>query len=216
MEDPFREPIPAATRLIETFGFRAGQGIARQDLHLARLERSARTLGFALDIAAARAKLEAIDCDIDLRCRLTLEADGTVEIQAVQMPPAATGPWRFQIAAQTLTSADPWLRHKTTQRALYDAARADLPTHIDELVFVNERGELCEGTITNIALTTAEGHQLTPPLASGCLPGVYRQSQLDAGQWREAVLTPKDLKSAARIVLCNSLRGEIEARLSAA
>ncbi len=214
MESPFRDPIPAGTRLIETFGFRVGQGIARQDLHLARLERSARALGFALDIDAARAKLDAIDCDMDLRCRLTLEADGTIEIQTVQLPPAPTTPWRFQIAPQVLSSNDPWLRHKTTQRAAYDEARANLPKDIDELVFVNERGEICEGSITNIAITTAEGQHLTPPLSSGCLSGVYRQSQLDAGLWREAVLTLHDLKSASRIVLANSLRGEIEARLS--
>ena len=213
MENPFRDPIPAGTRLIETFGFRVGQGIARQDLHLARLEHSAQALGFACDIADVRDKLDAIDCDIDLRCRLTLDADGCVEIQAVQLPPAPTAPWRFQIAPKTVSSDDPWLQHKTTQRATYDQARADLADTIDELIFVNERGELCEGTITNIAVATAKGDHLTPPLSSGCLPGVYRQSQLDAGHWREAILTPADLKSASRIILSNSLRGEITGAL---
>lgn len=214
MEDPFRDPVPPGTRLIETFGYRAGQGIARQGLHLARLARSARALGFALDAGALRDRLAAIGGDSDLRCRLTLAPDGSIEIAAVPLPAAPSAPWRLRIAAQVLASDDPWLRHKTTRRDTYDAARAALPEDTDEWVFVNERGEICEGTITNIAITTPGGAQLTPPLSSGCLPGVYRQSRLDAGQWREAVLRLQDLKSASRIVLCNSLRGEIEARLA--
>ena len=34
--------------------------------------------------------------------------------------------------------------------ARYDAARAALPAGVDEVVFLNERGEVCEGTITNV------------------------------------------------------------------
>lgn len=42
-----------------------------------------------------------------------------------------------------------------------------------EAVFANTRGELCEGTGTNIFLVESRG-VVTPPLSSGCLPGVTR------------------------------------------
>lgn len=42
-----------------------------------------------------------------------------------------------------------------------------------EAIFANTRGELCEGTGTNIFLVGARG-VVTPPLSSGCLAGVTR------------------------------------------
>ncbi|MGH1357063.1 MAG: aminotransferase class IV, partial [Thalassovita sp.] len=94
-----------------------------------------------------------------------------------------------------------------TQRAIYDQARAALPEGVDEAVLLNERDEVCEGTITNICITTPDGERLTPPLSSGCLAGVYRQSLLNAGQISEAVLSLNDLRAARSINLINSLRG---------
>lgn len=42
-----------------------------------------------------------------------------------------------------------------------------------EAMFANTRGELCEGTATNVFLVR-DGTVVTPPLTSGCLPGVTR------------------------------------------
>ncbi len=87
-----------------------------------------------------------------------------------------------------------------------------MPEGVDEWVFLNERGEICEGTITNISITSPQGDHLTPPVSSGCLPGVYRQSLLDRGVLHEAVLTAADLQAATRITFMNALRGEILAK----
>ncbi len=106
-----------------------------------------------------------------------------------------------------------WLGHKTTNRALYDQARAGLPVGIDELIFVNERGEVCEGTITNVFVQEGD-RLLTPPLASGLLPGVLRAELLDTGRAVEAVLTLPDLEHAEAIFCGNSLRGLIRATLA--
>ena len=76
---------------------------------------------------------------------------------------------------------------------------------------LNERGEVCEGTITNVSITTPDGDRLTPPLSSGLLAGVYRQSRLNKGLLREAVLTLADLEEARSINLINSLRGSTQA-----
>lgn len=214
MESPFRDPVPAGTRLIETFRFDARtQTVLRKDLHRARLERSAAAFGFPVDNEDIRAKLQAMECDAELRCRLTLSRDGTVEIKAAPMPVVPEGEWVLAISDQRLLSDDPWLRHKSTQRSLYDTARENMPKGVDELLFLNERDEVCEGTITNLFVTLDNGDMVTPPLSSGLLPGVLRQSLLDAGELREQVVDLPLLQSARRIMVGNSLRGLIPARL---
>ncbi len=205
-------PVPAGTRLIETFAWRP-EGIARLDLHLARLAQSARALGFVFDPVRMAEAIDALGGDAPLRCRLTLGAAGDVEITTAVLPKAAAQ-WTARIAPERLRSEDALLRHKTTRREVYNRWRADLPDGVQEWLFLNERDELCEGTICNVVLTMPDGARVTPALTSGCLPGVYRQSLLDAGAVREAVLTVDDLRSAKRIVLTNALRGEIAAVLS--
>ena len=204
--------VPAGTRLIETFAWRP-EGIARLDLHLQRLAQSARALGFVFDPVRVAEAIDALGGDVPLRCRMTLGAAGDVETTTAALP-EATAQWSVRIAPELLRSEDALLRHKTTRREVYDRWRADLPDGVQEWLFLNERDELCEGTITNVVLTMPDGERLTPPLSSGCLPGVYRQSLLDAGSVREAVLTEKDLRHAKDIVLTNALRGEIAAVLS--
>lgn len=202
--------VPAGTRLIETFAWRP-EGIERLDLHLKRLAQSARALGFVFDPMRVAEAIDALGGDTPLRCRLTLGVAGDVEITTAALPEAAAQ-WTVRITPERLRSEDALLRHKTTQREVYDRWRADLPDGVQEWLFLNERGELCEGTICNVVLTMPDGARLTPALSSGCLPGVYRQSLLDAGAAREAVIMLSDLQSARRIVLTNALRGEIVAK----
>ncbi|MCT4556766.1 MAG: aminotransferase class IV family protein [Pelagimonas sp.] len=207
MESPLRPDLSADPdfRLIETFGFYPGQGLPRLDLHLRRMDRSARALGVPFDRHGAKAMLQEIDGPTAMRCRFTVDALGQTELTTAPLPPAK--PWRVAIADQRLNSADPWLAHKTTRREIYDTARANLPDGVDELIFLNERDEVCEGTITNIFVWTFAGPRVTPPLSCGLLPGVLRESLLNKGQYREATLTLKDLRRARSICMGNSLRG---------
>ena len=84
----------------------------------------------------------------------------------------------------------------------------------DEVILLNERGEVCEGTITNVFVDIGDGVLVTPALACGLLPGVLRGELLDAGRAREAVLSPADLMDAKALFVGNSLRGLIPARLA--
>ncbi len=211
MEDAVCQQVGKDTKLIETFGYVPGQEVARLALHLARLERSAQALGFECDLESVLARIEALAGTTSLRCRLTLAQDGAVELETFPMPEASGRAWVFRIAEDRLSSEDVLLRHKTTQRTVYDRWRAGLSQGVQEWVFLNERGEVCEGTITNVVVVTSEGDWLTPPLASGCLPGVYRQSLLEQGEVREAVLRPSDLAQARRVFVTNSLRGAMPA-----
>lgn len=201
-------PVPADLKLIETFGWQPGEGIRRRARHIARLTRSAEQLGYPRDTAELTAALEAISGEGPLRVRLTLDATGAIEITSAPLTPTTV--WRVHISLVTLDSQDPMLRLKTTARAPYDAARAALPAGIDEAILLNERGEICEGTITNLFLKR-DGIYLTPPRACGLLPGILREELLETGAAREAILRPEELEQG-EIFMGNSLRGLIPAR----
>lgn len=207
MEDPLRAGSRApGLSLIETFAANAPP--ARIDLHLARMRRSASALGWEFDEAAAREALVA-HRGAALRLRLTLDAGGTFDLTCAPLPPAATQ-WNVQVATQRIGSADPWLRLKSTNRTAHDAARKALPQDVHEAILVNERGEVCEGTISTLFFDRGHGMR-TPPLSSGLLPGILREEMIEAGT-REEVLPVRDLPRV-KIWLGNSLRGLIPARL---
>jgi 4-amino-4-deoxychorismate lyase len=210
VESPLRRAAPGDLRLIETFRRERG-GFVRLPAHLARMARGAAALGVRFDRAAVDAALAEVSGREPLRVRLTLALDGTVESAAAPLD-AAGAPWVVGIAAERLRSDDPWLRLKTTARGLYDAVRAGLPPGVDEMVFLNERGEVCEGTITTV-FADLGGGLVTPPLACGLLPGVLRAEMLARGGCREAVIGGEDL-GRSRLFVGNSLRGLILARLA--
>ncbi|SFZ85005.1 para-aminobenzoate synthetase / 4-amino-4-deoxychorismate lyase [Devosia enhydra] len=204
--------------LIETLLWEEGRGYWLLDRHLERLAASAGALGIALDDGAAGDALEAAISGFSaprMRVRLLLDPRDGLSVTAVPMPPQAPGPFRFAIAPEIIDETDPLLIHKTTRRHIYDppreAMKALLP--IDEVVFLNTRGELTEGSITSL-FVERDGVLLTPPLASGLLAGVLRAELIATGRAREAVLRPADLEGAI-IHLGNSLRGLMPAKLVA-
>jgi len=195
-------------KLIETLAW-DGDAPVREARHLGRMARSAAALGWPFDAAAAGRALREGRSN-PARLRLTMDAEGRFAVTEGPLPaPAAL--WRVAVHPVRLRSDDPWLRHKSTNRALYDEARATLPAGVDEWIFANERGELCEGTITSLFFDRGEGWR-TPPLASGCLPGVLREETLEQG-CREEVLRVEDLASV-RLAVGNALRGLVPARLA--
>lgn len=206
MESPL---CPPGTRLIETLRW-DGARLVRRELHLARLAKSAEALGFHHDPARIAAALAGVAGPDPLRVRLTLGQEGACEVTSAPLGPTPTE-WRVALHPARLSSDDPLLRHKTTCRALYDAARAMLPPGIDEWIFANERGEVCEGTITTAFFDRGEG-ETTPPLHCGCLPGVLRAERLSGGLCAEGLLTVGELPRV-RLMMGNSLRGQIRARL---
>ena len=184
-------------KLIETMLWDGG-GVPRWPLHLARLRRSAKALGWTCpDIAVAGP-------DHAARLRLTLDREGRVEWTVAALPPAKAE-WHVGIAAERLRSDDPWLRVKSTRREVYDRARAALPEGLDEVIFLNERGEVCDGSITTVFFDRGQGMR-TPPLSCGLLPGVLR-TELACP---EEVLRADDLPKV-RLWVGNALRGLIPA-----
>jgi branched-chain amino acid aminotransferase len=80
----------------------------------------------------------------------------------------------------------------------------------DEVVLLNERGEVSECTSANIFAAT-EGEVSTPPLNSGCLPGVTRELLLDVVRLpgikvTERALKPQDLERADQVFITSTTR----------
>jgi 4-amino-4-deoxychorismate lyase len=196
-----REP---GLKLIETMLW-DGAKLPRGFLHFGRLSRSRRALGWDAPLDGFQEL--ASNCGRPLgpaRVRLTVDIAGCVEMEVTALP-IAKAEWRVGLAEERLRSGDPWLQVKSTRREIYDRARAALPQGLDEVIFLNERGEVCDGTITTVFFDRGQGMR-TPPLLSGLLPGVLR-AELACP---EEVLHASDLP-AARLWVGNALRGLIPA-----
>ncbi|HEY7094495.1 MAG TPA: aminotransferase class IV [Ktedonobacterales bacterium] len=193
----------------------------RLERHMQRLERSALVLGFpwapvrvtealSQQERALRESLGARRRDpLRYKARLELDRTGEIRCEAVALE-AAPAHRRLTIllSDQPTRSDDPLLVHKTTHRPLHDAAhqRALRHGHAD-VIFLNERGEITEGAISTLFVQREE-RLLTPPVACGLLPGIYRQWVLDTNpQASEAILLPDDLRTADAIYICNAVRG---------
>ena len=211
MEIPIYPNIREDLELIETFLWDPEKGAPDIDLHLERMCKSASKLKFKFEIIKIKEKILKIKSQSRLRCRLTLRFDGKINLTTAPLNPNSKT-WTLGLSESILSSSDPWLLHKSSNRGLYDAERANLPHGIDELVYLNERNEVCEGTITNIFVKIA-GHWLTPPLSSGCLPGVLRRKKIEDASCRVKTITFAELQGAEKITVGNALRGEIEAVL---
>ncbi|WP_050469479.1 aminodeoxychorismate synthase component I [Herbaspirillum chlorophenolicum] len=194
------------------------EGCRHLDLHLRRLRTSAAAFGFAFDEAAIHAALEktctAFDGPGAYRMRLALDAQDRIAIQHAPLAPLGERVKVF-LAADATDSGDFFLRHKSTRRARYDAAwkEAERCGGFD-MLFFNEKDELTEGGRSNV-FVKLDGRWVTPPLEAGVLPGVMRSVLLADPAW-DAVERPvsrEELMRAAEIVVCNALRGAVNAEL---
>ncbi|MFM0248429.1 chorismate-binding protein [Paraburkholderia sediminicola] len=210
--------------LFETMVATREEGVRHLSRHLARLSASAATLGFKLDgeieiRAQIAGKCAVLPAQTPHRMRLALSKNGTVHIIAAVLTPLADSTVGVLLGPDHAFSAtnanDPLLRHKTTRRAEYDRGwrEAEAKGAFDTLFF-NERGELTEGGRSNVFVKLA-GRWWTPPLKSGVLPGIMRGVLLEdtSLQAAERVLTRGDVQNAEALLVCNALRGAVQAHV---
>ena len=81
----------------------------------------------------------------------------------------------------------------------------------NEVVLLNERGEVSECTSANIFVSAGD-EVFTPPLSSGCLPGITREILIqethpDGLQVVEKTLYPSDLEAADEVFITSTTRG---------
>jgi para-aminobenzoate synthetase / 4-amino-4-deoxychorismate lyase len=94
---------------------------------------------------------------------------------------------------------------------MYDRAQKEAASRsLYDVILSNERGELTEGSITNLFVKLA-GEWFTPPLASGLLPGIGRRVFLLESGAQERPLTVEDVQKAEEIRVTNALIGSLKA-----
>ena len=180
--------------------------------HLTRIKRSADDLLFdsvAIDSIRERSHELATKWSAPTgRMRITLLSDGNFIISIEELIDTAKYPVKLGIAPEpihtnALLSGRKSLSYGSTPIHLRRAIAAGLT----DLLILNERAEVVESSIANIFAVT-DGQISTPPLSSGCLPGVAREllRELEPSI-QERVLTVDDLRNADGLFLTSSLRG---------
>ena len=200
--------------LIETMRWDPGDGFWLLDGHLDRLEASAQYFGFGFDRSVVRDYLaESVGSQTRSRLvRVLLDRSGRVRVKvaAEALGPLALKPEdgeavRIAVADEPVSSRNVFLFHKTTLRRVY-RDRARLRPDAADVLLVNERGEVTESTIANVVALIG-GAWCTPPLDSGCLPGVFRADLLAGGEVIERPLSVEEVAAADELCLVNSVRG---------
>lgn len=193
---PFDHGLLTGDGVFETLRVYGGKPFAWRR-HLERLAQSGEGMGLSVPehsvLRNAADEVLTANSLQDARLRITItggraplgsdrgDAEPTVIIAASALPPIApeidvvTVPWprneRSAIAGLKTIS------YGENVRALAYAHERDA----GEAIFANTVGNLCEGTGTNVFLVTeTDGTVITPPLSSGCLPGVTRALAIEA------------------------------------
>jgi len=228
---PFDHGFLYGYGLFETM--RAYNGhIFRLDRHLARLRRSAQTLGLATKVATfdlETACIQTLEANKlkDARLRLTISAgegsmtpdpstcsSTTVLVTTQNLVPLPhekyESGFKAALSSLRLDSQSPLSRLKSTCYmenifALMEARAAGC----DEAILLNERGYLAEGSTANIFLVS-KGELITPSLESGVLPGITREAVLEIARalnikTAEREVKLKELTTAEEAFITNSI-----------
>lgn len=148
------------------------------------------------------------------KVRLLVNQNGNVKIEYFKIKSAETTRKKIIISKVNMDSHNIFLRHKTTNRTIYDKEYTKYSKKgFYDVVFFNEKGELTEAHSSNI-FVKKRGLYYTPPVSCGLLNGTYREFLMSkGGKYREKLLHKYDLLNADGIFLCNSVRGMIRVTL---
>lgn len=188
--------------------------------HLARLRRTLEALAIAVPdedvMRGAIAETVAAGDYADSRIRVTVTAGSgslgsgmpggepsvvvaVVELKPKAAPTAITVPWtRNERGATAGLKTTSYAENVRALRVAHEAGAS-------EAIFANTRGELCEGTGTNV-FVVVDGRVSTPPLSSGCLAGVSRELLVEAADVHEEALPLDVLTHADEIFLTSTTR----------
>ena len=203
--------------LLEAILWTPSEGFFLLDRHLRRISCSAEHFRISLDLREIRDALQELADRLprmDHKVRLTAAEGRPPAVTAqplMEIPRPAV--LRVGLAAHPVNSVDVLRYHKTSRRGPLDR---ELAVHRDwhEVVLWNERGEITESCTANVVIEMS-GARITPPLASGLLPGTFRGHLLDQGLIAERTVRREELLAARSFWLINSVRKWMPARLVA-
>ena len=208
--------------LFETLRVRDGVALALSR-HLTRLHQAAQSLGLAIPPAdelrrAVDELLLAARPQKSQRLRITVTGG-----------PSPLGPWRGAGPATLVVAVAPlgpgpeavdvvtvpWVRNERSPIAgLKSVSYAESSRILvaarergaSEALLANTRGELCEAATSNVFVMLA-GELVTPPLTSGCLPGVTRGLVLETSGAVEEPIAYAAAGAVQEAFLTSALRG---------
>ena len=189
--------------------------------HLQRISQSAEYFDFPLDLAKIEDLLVQKQVDFHppkrYRVRLLLDEMGRLSCEAIELPEEnISSEVIVAFARQPVDSTDRYLYHKTTHRTRYTTAfQRAKDLGLADILFVNEKGHLTEGAISNV-FVEKDGELLTPSIECGVLPGIYRQYLLETRHnIVETEISMDDIVTGDAIYICNAVRGLRQVKLSA-
>lgn len=186
--------------LLETLLIKDGD-VKFINYHKKRIEQSAKTLGFEFYPESFY-----FDTSKDCIARFILAKDGRTQIEYRKINKPKS--FKIKISNEKMNSSNLYLYHKTTFRPWYDFILDDY----FDIIFLNERNEITEGTRSNIVIQK-DNKLYTPPVSCGLLNGVYRQYLIDSKKISEKILYKEDLENADKIFCINSVREMVEVKL---
>jgi para-aminobenzoate synthetase / 4-amino-4-deoxychorismate lyase len=182
------------------------------DQHLERMKSAADYFLFRFSEKKIRKQIEIAISNLDFKksfkIKITLYKCGKLNIIVSQIPKQKRN-ITVIISDNKILSTDKFRHFKTTNRKLYDDEYLHFSSKsIYEVLYLNEKDEIAEGSRTNIFLRK-ENSWFTPSLESGALAGIYRnyfiQKQNDI---IEKSIMIDELLKADELILTNALRGE--------
>lgn len=199
-------------------------GLSFLDDHIARLLRSAESLGWRGAPAPERLRGWVQEAALRFRerspswgrLRLTVawtiggSAPSTAVAVVPYKPPAA--PARAWVTRVQLSWGLPFPMPKAGNRLLYDLAEEEARRFgADEGILVDREGALLEGARSNLFLVR-DGAVVTAPLTSGVLPGIARARVIEAAKGlgllvREAAVECGAPREGDELFLTNALWG---------
>ena len=204
---PFDHGVTVGNGVFETMLASDGSPFAFTR-HYERLNRSAEMMGLSVRSREElwRASLEVLQANELVGCRSRLRI-------TVTGGPAPLGSERGEQGETTLVAASPSAEWGDTEDVIVvpysrneHGALAGIKSTsygenvvalaearkrgAGEAIFANTRGELCEGTGSNVFLVSG-GLLITPPLSSGCLAGVTRALVIELCEREGIVLEEK-------------------------
>ena len=194
-------------KLLESILWTPDNGYFLLAEHLQRLQQSAEYFDVSIELEQVRERLQqaASGLATPSKVRLTVSRHGDIDLAIQSLGDPVQSPVSLAIAAESISSSDPFLFHKTTYRVAYDRHLAAFPNAHDVILW-NEQGELTEGCWGNIA-AWINGAWVTPPIRCGLLAGVYRRHLLEQGRLQERSISLRELQECDRIAWFNSVRG---------
>lgn len=204
------------SEILETFLWQPRTGVKNFSQHKKRLIKTANELKYPFkEVHFQNAIKSIISVDKPQRVRLALNNLGEFNIQQSDYEPyQINSEVTFSLSKYPLSDKVQVTRHKVSDRNFYDGERNRIRklTEADEVIFLNNKNEICEGSYTSIFIKK-NGVLVTPPLSSGLLPGILRADLLEKKQAIERKLTITDIIEAKEVFLGNSLRGLMKAKL---